>query len=432
MKKITSAVLAVLLCICLLGGCGTGSGNNESSGGEIVTELTEPVELVIWNTYTEHHAEAFQKILDDFNASQDMITVTVQTQPYQDFESKLIQAVRNGTGPDIVSAFPTAVANYISDDLLVDFAPYINHEKIGIDQFAESIVGDLYSEITQWGSDRIYMIPIIVTSEVFYYNKTIYDELGLEVPTTWAQLEENSRAILASKGIPGFGTDSAIDTWQGLIIQNGSGYIDADTKKVEFDNEIALEQLTWFSDCVKEGIFRLVGEDYYFSNPFGSQAVGSYIGSSAGVGYALGAAGDSFEVGCAPIPQAGVQPYISSWGGGYICFRTTEEKALAAYEFLKYFSQPEVSAEWAIAFGATPAYTEAVESEEYQNYIETNIAAKALSEEIQNVGYLASIPGSEAVRTCIDKMVEEACTGLSTPEEALKECVEQSNAELAQ
>ncbi|MEA4912643.1 MAG: extracellular solute-binding protein [Oscillospiraceae bacterium] len=432
MKKLIALLLAVMFTLTLFSGCKSGSDAQTTDDAGLVTELTEPVELVIWNTYSEHQAEAFQTILDKFNASQDMITVTVQTQPYQDFESKLMQAVRNGSGPDIVSAFPTAVANYIDEDLVVDFAPYINNADIGIEGFKDSIVGGLYDEITQWGGDNVYMIPIIVTSEVLFYNKTIYDELGLEVPATWEQLEENSRAIYEAKGIPGFGTDSAIDTWQGLIVQNGSGYINADTKTVEFDNDIALGQLTWFSDCVKEGIFRLVGEDFYFSNPFGSQAVGSYIGSSAGVGYALGAAGDSFEVGCAPIPQAGNTSYISSWGGGYVAFKTTDEKALAAYEFLKFFSQPEIAAEWAIAFGATPAYTAAVALPAYQEYTETNIAAKALAEEIQNVGYLSSITGSAAVRTCIDKMVQEACTGISTPEDALKACVEQSNAELAQ
>ncbi|MEA5050565.1 MAG: extracellular solute-binding protein [Oscillospiraceae bacterium] len=432
MKKLIALLLAAVFALTLLSGCKSGADKPAAESGGIATELTEPVELVIWNTYTEHHAAAFQEILDDFNASQDMITVTVQTQPYQDFDSKLMQAVRNGTGPDIVTAFPTAVANYIQDDLIVDFAPYIADEKIGIANFKDDMVGDLYSEITQWDASKIYMIPTIVTSEVLFYNKTMYDELGLKVPTTWAELESNSRAIYEAKGIPGFGSDSATDTWQGLIVQAGSGYIDADTKTVAFDNDIALEKLTWYSDLVKEGVFRLVGEDFYFSNPFGSQAVGSYIGSSAGVDYAVGAANGAFEVGCAPIPQDGKVPYISSWGGGYIAFKTTDEKALAAYEFLKYFAQPEVCAKWAIAFGAVPAYNAAVATDAFKQYAETNIAAKALSEEINNVGYLSSIAGSAGVRTAIDKMIQESAMGVTDPKDALANCVAESNAELAQ
>ena len=52
---------------------------------------------------------------------------------------------------------------------------------------------------------------------------------------------------------------------------------------------MTLEQLNFLADGIKEGIFRLPGDDYYLSGPFCSGAVASYIGSSAGVGYARSA-----------------------------------------------------------------------------------------------------------------------------------------------
>ncbi|MDD2591254.1 MAG: extracellular solute-binding protein, partial [Erysipelotrichaceae bacterium] len=255
-------LLKILLSSLLLFSLVACSGNTDKE-----EESSEPVELIVWNTYTEHHAEAYNQIVADFNASQSEVVVVVQPQAYQDYEAKILQAVRNGIGPDVVSAYPTAVSAYIDEDLLVDFAPYINGEN-GISDFKDNLIGNLYGEITQWGEESIYMIPVIQTSEVLYYNATWYEELNLEVPTTWEQLEDNSRVILESKGVPGFGTDSEVDTFQDLIMQAGSGYINPETKTVEFDNEITLEQLKWFSDLVNEGVFRLVGEDYYFSNPF--------------------------------------------------------------------------------------------------------------------------------------------------------------------
>ena len=66
-----------------------------------------------------------------------------------------------------------------------------------------------------------------------------------------------------------------------------------------------MEKLNWFADLVKSGDFRLVGEDVFFSGPFGSQAVASYIGSSAGVSYVELAVNDTFEIGCVPIPKHG-------------------------------------------------------------------------------------------------------------------------------
>ena len=419
MKKLLTVILVVFMALSLVA-----CGETKQSEG--------PVEVTLWHTYTEHHNEFLNAIIDEFNASQDEVKVVAVQQPYQDFDANLLQAVRNGVGPDIVSRFATNVADYIQDDLLVDFAPYINDSKIGISNFKENLIGDLYGEITQWGTDSIYMIPNVVTSEVLYYNKTLFDQLELEVPTTWEELEEVSRTIYKATGKPGFGTDSAIDTYQGLLIQNGSGYIDAASKSMAVDETVALEQLTWLADCIKEGIFRLPGDDYYLSGPFCSGAVASYIGSSAGVGYATQNDG-AFEVGCAPIPQVNDEtPYISSWGGGYVCFQSTDEKEEAAYKFLKWFTSAENSAKWACQFGALPAYKDAMETATFQEYVDTNIAVKALYEEMDAVNWLNSIKGSASVRTAIDKMISEVCLTGADAKTSYDTMIQTSNSELNQ
>lgn len=450
MKKLLFAVLSLFMVISILAGCASQPAPAPTSAAEPPKEAApetkpseaeaapepakaaEPIEITMWHTLGEHHQAALDKIIEDFNASQDEVKMIAIAQPYQDYWAKVMQAVRNGTGPDLVGAFPTEAVNYMADDLLVDFAPFINDPEIGIPGFKESLSGDLYGEITQWDPDKIYLFPAISTSEVLFYNKTMFDELGLEPPKTWKDVENYSKVIREKKGIPGFGTDSAIDTWQGLIKQAGSDYIDPVTKTVKFNNEIGLAQLTWFADNVKAGNFRLVGEDYYFSNPFGSEAVGSYIGSSAGIDYVRGAVGDKFEVGCVPIPQEGTVPYISSWGTGYMSFKSTEEKAEAVYKFLRFLIEPETLANWAIAFGAIPAYKEARELPVYQDYLKTNIAAKALYEQIDRMSFLSSIPGSAAVRTHIDKMIQEAAMGVLEPQAALDAAEAACNADLQQ
>lgn len=424
MKKLIKITLAVLMCMSFVA-C---SSTDENKG----TEQTGPVEVTLWHTYTEHHNDFLNEMIDEFNASQSEVKVIAVQQPYQDYDANLIQAVRNGVGPDICSRFATNIADYIEDDLLVDFAPYINDSEIGIPNFKENLSGDLYGELTQWGEGAIYGIPNIVTSEVLYYNKTLFEELNLEVPKTWEELENVSRVIYEKTGKPGFGTDSAIDTFQGLLVQNGSGYIDASTKSMVIDEDVALEQLTWLADCIQEGIFRLPGDDYYLSGPFTSGAVASYIGSSAGVGYATQNDG-AFEVGAAPIPQADENhPYISSWGGAYVCFKSTSEKEEAAYKFLKWFTSTDNAAEWAIHFGAIPAYKDAMETEEFQAYKDTNIAVNALYEEYNAVNWLNSINGSASVRTAIDKMISEVCLTGADAKTAYDTMIQTANAELNQ
>lgn len=371
-----------------------------------------PLKIIYWNTYTDHHEAALAKIIAGFNASQDKYEVISQQQPYSEFDAKLMQAVRIGMGPDIVNMFPSDAINYIKDGLLVNFTPYINHAEYGIPNFATSVPAGTYGEITQWDNESIYLIPGTIVGEVLFYNKTLFDKYGFGAPQTWTELATISKVIYENEGIPGFGTDSITDTYQCLIMQAGSGYIDAKTNTLAMDESIAKEKLNWFAEGVKAGYFRLVGEDYFFSNPFGSQAVASYIGSSAGVSYVEAAVGGAFEVGYAPIPQEGPVKYISQWGNNFVSLSKDEEHARGAYEFLKYLTSEDVIVDWAIAFGSVPAYQGAAQSERFQKFSEENLAVKALLEQMPYVGMLASIPGAVNVRTEIDRMLQSVSLGV--------------------
>lgn len=448
MKKTLAIILAVLFALTMFGACAAQPGGETDEprvtepAGTSAQEQTpapaqpgsdEKVRIVYWHTLTDHHQEALQKIIDGFNASQDKYEVVAEQQPYSEFDAKLLQSVSNGVGPDMTTMFPSAAINYIDEGYLYDMAGFVNDPEIGMPSFKTDITGSLYSEITQWGDNALYMIPATGTGEVLFYNKTMFDELGLTPPATWTELEACAKAIYDKYGIPGFGSDSITDTYQCLIMQAGSGYIDAANRTMAIDRAIGLEKLNWFANGVKEGYFRLVGEDYYFSNPFGSKAVGMYIGSSAGIDYVYAAIPEGeggFELGVCPIPQEGPVKYISSWASGYVCLSRDEEHARGVYEFLKYFISTDVSITWAEAFGSVPVYAPALADEDFKVYADTNLAVKALSEQIQYSGFLASIAGSATVRTEIDKMLQSVALGVSDAETAFDAFIAASNAAL--
>jgi multiple sugar transport system substrate-binding protein len=70
------------------------------AGGKRSTGVQQGrIEVVLWHNYADHHSQALDKIIANFNASQDRVTVVAQGQPISDFYQKIMQAVRNGTGP---------------------------------------------------------------------------------------------------------------------------------------------------------------------------------------------------------------------------------------------------------------------------------------------------------------------------------------------
>ena len=184
MKKIWKLGVASLLALSLVG-CSGGSDG--------------PATVTIWHTYTEGQLEYIEKAVEDFNASQDQYTVVAESQPYDGFTDKVYQAVMAGNGPDMIIHYASEAAKYVADDKVVDLEKVLSADTI-------ALMGDnTKEEATSFEDGKLHILPIVSSGPVFFYNKAIYDELGLKAPATWAELQSNcekiKEAYLALKGI---------------------------------------------------------------------------------------------------------------------------------------------------------------------------------------------------------------------------------------
>ena len=144
--------------------------------------------------------------------------------------------------------------------------------------------------------------------------------------------------------------------------------------------------------------------------------------------------GGKFEAGIAPIPQEGTHKYIPNWGGGYVIFKTTEAKQKAAFKFLNYYASAEVCAEWAKGFNTIPSYKASYDTAVYKEYAANDLAAKAMTEQADCMGWLRSCIGSQTVREEIQKMIRTAVldSGNVSVEQAVEEFYKNCNAALKQ
>ncbi len=379
---------------------------------DILTELSEPVKITVWNTYYEYQQAAFQEVADGFNEKyKGQIEVEYVSQAYQDYDTNLLNAVRAGEGPNITSRYCSTAAAYVQEGLLVNLLPYINDPTIGIPNYKENIVGKEYEEVTQWSDDSLYVYPVNMTTEVLYYNADLFKELGLEVPTTWTELAEVSKTIYEAKGIPGWGSDSETDTMIDMLIQAGSGYINGKTCKSEVDIDVFKNNLKWYLTGLNEGYFRLAGADQYHSGPFVNGQVAMYCGSSAGVSYVF--PNDNFDVGVAAMPQEGGETFCPAWGGGLVVFNKTPEENLASYLFLKYFLEDDVIAKWCTVFGAMPATKSAINTDIYQTWAKENKVGQALIQSADYVNWVNSVPGADNFRNAFGYAVDSCAAALA-------------------
>ena len=202
-------------------------------------------------------------IIDVFNAAHDNIQIDYQ--PQESINDQLRPALQAGVGPDIVwLAGNAAASQYVAGGFLLPLTGYADAygwaDKLLPWAYAAGIVaGELYS------------IPVTYESMVLFYNKTVFEENGWEVPTTADELWGLANQT-ADMGLVPFPYGNA--TWQpsnehlmGIYLNNYAGpenvYAALIGEKAWTDSEFAeatdllrehIADLGWFGGSL---------EDYY-------------------------------------------------------------------------------------------------------------------------------------------------------------------------
>lgn len=192
------------------------------------------------------------------------VTVDLQTIPADQYSDQLQNALDNGTCADIfwIQSNPFAIESVIVDpeNLCIDFTGAEWLDIIPTARQASCVYdGKLYG-LQIWHNSPEY---------IMLYNKTLFDELGIEtVPTTYEELKA-ACATIAEAGITPWYMPGA-DGWQHQLafFQIGGVYEDAtpglydalNNNEATFaDNEKMLEVLTEFKELSDLGYF---GEDW--------------------------------------------------------------------------------------------------------------------------------------------------------------------------
>lgn len=355
-KKLTSLALSAVLMTGLMTGCGS---KNNASSEEIVTEITEPVEISFWHAMSGDLEKTLENLTNKFMEANPNIKVNLQNQStYNDLQQKMTATLASPKDlPTLTQAYPHWMINAMQDELLVDLKPYIENETIGSENYNDILEGfRTSSEI----DGKIYGMPFNKSTEVIWYNKTLFDELGLEVPTTFEEFAQVAKTITEKKGIVGAGFD-ALNNFYTTYLKN---------KGVDFNSETdvtsaeSVEAANYYLDGIKEGYFRIAGTDMYLSGPFANETLGMYVGSNAGESFVKQGVDGKFEIGVAPYPAESVMQQGTDL---YMFSNATAEQRTAAFEFLKFLTSTENQITWGVETGYIPATHAAISSDEYKN-----------------------------------------------------------------
>lgn len=308
--RATSAA-AVLAVSFSLSACSAPSSTDKTPDGNA---SGEKVELNYWTW-----APNMEAVVDIWNKENPNIQVTVNKQDGGDpAVTKFLTAIKAGSGaPDIMQAEYQVIPTLVSSDALADISEYVS-EDVKAD-FSEGTLNAV-----TLGTESVYAIPQDAGPMMFFYRADVFEELDLQVPTTWDEYADAARAINENDKDVYLGTFSANDAgwFTGLATQGGASWWSMDTEAgawgVHIDEEPTQKVAKFWGDLVEEGVInnKPMYTPEWNAALNGGQEVG-WLSAIWAPGVLSGNAEDTagnWKV--APMPQWDASaPATGSWGG---------------------------------------------------------------------------------------------------------------------
>lgn len=356
----------------------TSAEANESKSEDKKDETAsdKPVEIQFWYGLGSVAGETMEEIINDFNNSQDKVKVTgVQQADYDETYQKVQAAIAANQAPAVFIG--SKIKEMSEAGLLADLTPYID-ERTPLDDYL-----DVFMKPDQIDG-KVYAFPAYGTTQVIYYRKDLLEKAGLDpqdVYSSWDKVFEASKTM-QEKGIADWGhlVMWGPDNLSDIAYSNGGTVLSEDGKTVTINSPEWVE--AW--DFVRKQIFDDKttkiesggqGWEYWYrtiDNVMNGTAM-SYTGSS-------GDKGDLDFTKIDSIPQPSLHDKNGKAQAGahslLVPEAVSEEQKKAAYEWIAYFTSPEISAKWSMKIGYIPVRKSTMDIEEYKKFIEESPYAK--------------------------------------------------------
>jgi len=360
MKKTKAAIILVLALVMAASQLFAG-GVEESSSIQTVT---------IWHCAQGANAGVFSVLTESFNSTVGKEKGIVIDSIYQGKAGDVLTSVNAaaGTGnlPDIAMMDATAATD-------MDHSDYI----ITVDQLGIDTKYILPCGISSYTSEKgLLALPFNASALLYYYNKTLYDSLGVSAPTTLDEMIEvakvvGSTGVTAFAGVPAtYELSTFIGAQNGLsyMVNNRNGHDGAPTE-VLFGKEGTYKA---FLEKWKE----LHDTGYY--NPLVSGVTGEFtsgrcaamLASSSNLSTIIHAVDGAFEVGVAKVPIVNEQATGGTVISGGALFTFTDNDAVKTV--LEYLISPDSQVIWAQTTGYVPVNMMAYESSGYKAFLRDN------------------------------------------------------------
>jgi sn-glycerol 3-phosphate transport system substrate-binding protein len=354
-----------------------------------------------------------------------------------------IAAFRAKEQPHIVQVFEVGTATMMAAEDKGAVYPVYKLMKDAGEQFDQRDYLPAVISYYTTTDNKLLSLPFNSSTPVLWYNKTKLEELGLKVPTTWAELEAAAaKAKVAGVSAPlCFGWQSWTQIENYLAWHNvemgtkENGFAGLDTT-FTFNNDHVVNHIQRIADMGAKGLFEYGGRRGDSRAKFVNGESIFWINSSA---YYGGFKKDikDFEFGQAMLPldtDVAAAPQNSIIGGATLWVlsghETEEYKGVA--KFFKFLSGPQQQAYWHQKTGYVPITTAAYELSKLQGFYKSNPGTDTA---IKQLSLNEPTPASKGlrfgsfvqIRDIINEEMEAVWSGQKSAREAMDKAVKRGN-----
>jgi len=345
MKKKLALLMACMMAIGSLAACGS-SGKQVSETNEPTAESTKApsegrTEIAFWHYMAGTEGDFLSSAVAEFNDMQDEILVTEQFLPREELMKQYTIGVVSGELPDVGMVDNPDHNAYAMMGIFEDIKSLYDSW-----EGAKFLDGPLNSCIYE---DGLYGLPWTSNCLGLFYNEEMLKTAGVEVPTTWSELEVAAEK-LTTDSIHGLAI-SAIGNEEGTF-QYIPWLLSSGGSVTEMDSDKSKESMSYLYGLIEKGYVSKEVINWTQADVQKQFASGQVAMMINGPWQLANMAADAPDLvyGVGKVPKADNGEYASVLGGENvgICAGANVE---AAWQFVSWLTDKEKSEELCIAAG---------------------------------------------------------------------------------
>jgi multiple sugar transport system substrate-binding protein len=416
------AAFGLLMSACT-GGGDDGTPSESPSG---------PVTLTFWHGYSDAEADSLNALLDEWNSANPDIQVEPLYVNNDKALQKLTVALQGGEPPDITYQYGSSLPQLAEAPGLVDLTDWVQEPDVNWEDFIPG------ARTAATFDGKVLGLPALIDDLAIVYNKTLFDDAGLEYPNdqwTWDDLRAAAKALTdqADKrfgfSYPMDASEDSVWHYDPLLWQLGGSILNEDESQAAFNSPEGLQALEVLTGmAVDDKSVFLDIQNSAYTDIFNSGRIGMLMTGP----WDLSSFPD-VDYGVEILPGFDGDHQTIAGPDMWSVFDNSGGREQAALEFLNWLTAPEQVKKEALATGHLPIRLSVAEDPAFLEefgaaFPGVDVFAENLTNVVQARPVLAAYP---AISEAMGLAIVSAMLGESEPQAALDEAAAQANDALA-